>query len=162
VLEVGIVFADTSAGNEIRDRRLACCRACGILAGRVCSWRAEYLHTTKFLFLSECTGFQYLCFFFILQRCMLDNFNGIHTTKPDCSNGLLCTTNVSKVLVSKRYRTRDFCVSQSRLYRKHLTNCVHEYRHIVWFISLFRQTNWSNWRSQFDHSRTAVMGTTPS
>jgi len=27
MLEVGIAFADTSAANEIRDCRLACCRA---------------------------------------------------------------------------------------------------------------------------------------
>jgi hypothetical protein len=54
MLEVGTSLADSSSANEVWDRRLACCTACGNLIGRICSQkRAEYLHTTKFLFLSR-------------------------------------------------------------------------------------------------------------
>jgi len=45
---------------------------------------------------------------------------GSHSTKPGCSNGLLCTNNVLKILVSRKYETKNLCVSRSGLYRKHL------------------------------------------
>jgi len=100
----------------------------------ICTRRSSCFH------LAEGTGFQYLCFFFILQLCVLDNSTASPQQSLNCSNGLLCTNNVSKPLFSRKYRTRNLCVSQSGLYRKHLTNCVQEHRYIVWFISLFHQT----------------------